>query len=720
MSDQSDNTAKKPASTVVGFEQKNLSNLRAAEKKRAASKNGSAKTITRADKVRNSRSSLAINPVDRGYEVETTSFEMKGVGTSGDLAKFETTQNGTYAYIDKEAEIQIDKKTGVETQLRSAPTYWDVKRICDLPVRPVGRLSTTEDEGSHEYAVFEVATLNHPVRVTLPSHVLTNIKSPKNPEREKLLSLGVPEDPNLCRRLYQVFRYAADNGLIENREGTRKAGWAKDRSAHLRSGHENYLSIHDEPEMIEFSGDFEVQKETFEKMMKGNNVSPIFFGAAMSGYLRGYVPTIKDTNILAASGATSMGKTIISTAISSIQSRGSSESPLLASSRSSMPGVETLLTANNHGFIAIDDLNGLLDTAKNKKEAMQDLMHFTNCTGRNLSKANGNARNVKRWNCTIIASSNEFLSGYFQGLTQDEALRARVFEIDIDEHPLFGEGASQGMADMLDQAVDALSSNYGHLYSKAVEHLTEKNRSLEYQQLINDFVDQCKKAYSDDDPVGLSGVARRRAEMLGSFYAGMHLFHQFIDFDLKGACNKLRSLFEAEITDSDERRQAEAEKVYSNVTSYLNANLPNIKVEGHLATKIEHLSDAGKQKHIAEQHSEGIKTFGVIQQKEPMKELGEFTGIVAIPSVERRSGQRDVVVDMGAMAREAKALDALQVNKSEPKRHDKKFRGQRHYMFDMGRLLEIMNESQDEYPDPFDMSEATVTYSDQGDEIPFG
>lgn len=533
-----------------------------------------------------------------------------------------------------------------------------------------------------------------PITVTVSMLALTD-PARHGEELSQIVRMGFPlAQPRAAKyTLAQAIREATiklvNDGRLPKETGAVGCGWhfpweRPDGSAedifmnepiHILPGCKDYIG--NEPPIVSQHGSLEAWFAMVKQVITESPVTTIVMGAAAGSLLRGHEGVSVQSMGLHVWGFSSGGKTLAIKFANSML--GNPKAPgLLNSWDVSKPGLSALAAGTaNHSFVCLDEVSTLFDSNKSPKDAVMSIFNDAPAV---RAEKNKKRRAESNWNMTILSTGNQSLVEVADGTSQEEALRARVMEINVDEHPVWPWNDMERAASY----EDVIMANHGHLYPVLIQRI--KDDSARYIGFFKDYQSKVSKRASEVD--GSNYIARRgRGWALN--YAGLHLLQDVLDLDLSTAFELLDELVFSDIDKIEEEAQTRSIDVAGKINAYVCRHLKHCKINGFWATT-EDDTDPEVQALRAKELSRKAEDNGIyiiVDQPTPMIEPGRITGRVYI-SKEAITSIRDEGISIPSVAAEARTAGMLYLPESEKARGALLIRVcrkplQRAYVFDM-------------------------------------
>ncbi len=513
------------------------------------------------------------------------------------------------------------------------------KALSLIPIYPIEKLEPYDE--SRPFIVLEGITGNgNTIRKIVP---LGALASP-NQNREYIKDLS-DSGFNLIERIpgtqYTLAKILLDMSIIMEREGILpvkrgaiKSGWhfpeeienqniSITQPIHIIPGGALYVGTM--PPIHETKGTQEEWKAIIQKAIQGSPGVIMAIAAASGSYMRGWIDI--ETKIYHFHGASSLGKTLAIKIAASITGTPS-DGYLVNSWNASKTGFESLAEGLRHGFICFDEAHTMLETAKNPLDL---LMGFANNEGALRGRVNGELRQKKNWNLSILSTGNTDLTHVGEGTAQDEALKVRVIEIDISKHRMFTWSDSSRAETIQSE----LNKCYGHGYHLIIEAIT--NNHIKYKQTYDSFA----KLVSDEtnELKEYGNVINRRAKAWGLMYTGLHILNDILDIsedDINTTSELIYNLATEEIHEASEIEKEIDNDIINEIRAFVMRNIVNFHIKGYWFTPFANISESPDEWEYQQKNSANTLTnnckqmLGIIEQTESMNEAGEITGKVYI------------------------------------------------------------------------------------------
>lgn len=614
--------------------------------------------------------------------------------------------------IDSSSRIIISVSEGI-IMLKEVETKdgAGLKRIVisDFPLMPIEILSSTGNITGADETYIKVRFLSVIGVIREITLSLDALMSPHSAEfKRECIRAGYPlpdhQAKNFAEAMTRLIKTSGHNktsGLVTIKKGRGACGWHD--GEHYTPGSAGYAGPI--PDMAIRRGNPEIWKSIMREVFNHSPALSIAISSAFGGYLRGLVPDVKTNNILHFwSPNGNRGKTTLLEILCSIQGEPSrSGKAPIADATSTAVGLERFLSACNNGFFCIDEVIGLFS----QRDPIKILMDITNGGGRAKAGADEGLKRGLTYMLQVFSSGNKSildagLSSMQGGREQEQTLNTRIMEINIDEgsDPLF-IGAATDINDFTKHVMGGLVENHGHGYELAIKYIQENTDHLVmvHGALTNKMI-----------PHMPANADTRRAKDLSFIAVGMMIAKNVLnlpqeDYE-RGFAN-----FESFVARYHSRGESKVEvqqNQFENLKSFVYANIGRFCVTGHLHPDfIEDKSSTSTNTDNARIHtqkvlSRGVSPLGLIEQKHPMSDMHDFTGVVYINRKNYELEAKKLGIKLEEIARIARDNKWLILTSSDIKQQrmtTRKTGFDACYAFDFEQYL--FNTKQE--PDPYDL-----------------
>lgn len=611
---------------------------------------------------------------ERGIEWLRTNMESIEVGSMG---------GNQLIFHQKGVDYMVPKQKGGVTQ----------HILSDLPIVPVAIIKpydAPKDMRVRLQCLPPAGTI--PVEVTVSMGALTDPASHRD-ELAPLVSMGFPMTQLRSAKytLVQAIRDAAlkllEQGLLARETGAVACGWhfpwsvpeeateeiLTSEPIHILPGCKEYIG--NDPSIVSQRGSYRKWRSLIKLVAKISPVTMLMMASAAGSLLRGWDGVNVQSMGLHIWGLTSAGKTLSMKFANSMI--GHPLTPgLLNSWDVSKPGLSALAVGTaNHSFICLDEVSTLFDSVKSPKDVV---MSIFNDAPPVRSEKNRKRRAESNWNMTVLSTGNQSLVEVADGSTQNKALKARVMEIDLTQHPVWPWNNS----DLAGKFEAIICKHYGHVYPRLIDSI--KKDHSRYISLYKNYQSKVSERVSKID--GANYIARR-ARGWALCHAGLHILQDVLNIDLGNAIELLDKIVYDDIDTEEEEIQTRVVDVAGKLSAYINRHLKHCKINGFWATSDDDMSPEIQSLRAKElsRKAEENGVYIIVDQKEPMTEPGRITGRVFI-SKEATTALKDElqIHQLAITAREAGMLYLPESEKARGALLIRVCRGaiQRAYVFD--------------------------------------
>lgn len=486
-----------------------------------------------------------------------------------------------------------------------------LNRIHQFAIMPIETLGSIEGDGEihvHVKVQFQTSTGKVENR-TIPQGELTSFGA-----QGALAKAGWPLPPTSQRSKVASAMLGVLKAGVPTREGYAGAGWVIPEKVHIRPGHELYTGA--TSALTEKAGTREAWAATVCDMLADSPACALAVAAAFGSYLRGLVKLPANlSHIFQLYGEHRRGKSTILAVVASIQGKPSkgTGSPLFDSSTTNV-GYEFLLTASNHGFLAIDEIDEILrrDGGTNR------LMYLTNGGGRAKGDAFGGLHMGKTWDATMITAGNAAISSLNRGDMKEGALNTRVFELDILDADIRTFSDRQAASRYLPALID----NHGHGYEAAIAALVA--RPDYWRDIYNESFDEL----TNDTALRHFDEERRFAIFVALAQAGAELAGEVLGEaaaeDCRDAVSRLIDRYRRDDEDTMESADREALTKIESFKQFIADNAGRFRWEG-FAWNEDKLTQERQAKDLSN-YATTAGALGVIAQRRIMEHPTDFDG----------------------------------------------------------------------------------------------
>lgn len=565
--------------------------------------------------------------------------------------------------------------------------------LSDLPIVPVAIIKpydAPQDIRVRIQCLPPASTV--PVEVTLPMGALTDPGSHRD-DLAPLVNMGFPMTQLRSAKytLVQAVRDAAlallEQGLLPRETGAVACGWHFPWSVpasateeiltaepiHILPGCKEYIG--NDPAIVSQRGSYRKWRSLVKLVVKTSPVTALMMSAAAGSLLRGWDGVNVQSMGLHIWGLTSAGKTLAMKFANSMI--GHPLTPgLLNSWDVSKPGLSALAVGTaNHSFICLDEVSTLFDSVKSPKDVV---MSIFNDAPPVRSEKNRKRRAESNWNMTVLSTGNQSLVEVAAGSTQDNALKARVMEIDLTQHPVWPWNDS----DLAGKYEAVICKHYGHVYPLLVDSIKK-----DHPRYINLYKNYQAKVSERVSKIEGANYIARRARGWALCYAGMYILQDVLDIDFSKVVELLDKIVYDDIDTEEETIQTRVIDVAGKLSAYVNRHLKHCKINGFWATSDDEMSPEIQSLRAKElsRKAEENGVYIIVDQKEPMTEPGRITGRVFISKEATTSIKDELQIHQLAItAREAGMLYLPESEKARGALLIRVCRGaiQRAYVFD--------------------------------------
>ena len=445
--------------------------------------------------------------------------------------------------------------------------------------------------------------------VTIPQGELSNFAT-----THLLARSGWPLPAPANRSKVIAALLAAQKMGLPNEQGYTSCGWVKPSELHLRPGHPLYTGA--APELASRRGNADMWREVMRDMIADSSACALAIAIAFGSYARGLVGQQSGlSHIFEIHGEHRRGKSTILAAVASIQgSPNKGVGSTLFDSATSNVGFEFLLSASNHGFLAVDEIDEIL----RRDGGTTRLMYLTNGGGRAKGNALGGLHMGSTWNTTMVTAGNATISSLCRGDMKEGALGTRTIELDIMDADLRTFTSSQVASKFL----PVLSENYGHGYEIVIEAIKTKPEFWKsmYREYWDELTSDAALRHFDEE--------HRLAIFVALAQVGADLAGEVLGGNAARDCSEAVSLFiERYRRDDNDTLDNAARESLSKIETFkqfIADNAARFRWQGY-AWSADKLLQDGKAKDLS---ADAIKNgaLGLIRQDKLMEHDTDFEG----------------------------------------------------------------------------------------------
>lgn len=423
-----------------------------------------------------------------------------------------------------------------------------------------------------------------------------------------------------------------DAGQLKKFTFAKKSGWhfpdavnnPFEKPHHVLSGKDERVASL-QTKIFEQSGDKEAYKAFLKQLTIENPNLGLVLGAAVGGFLRGFV-TIDTSRIyhFYDNQNSSKGKSLALKVASSMISKGGAGANTLTSWNASTVGIENILTSSNHAYICLDEFHELQGDSDKKTGV---IMSIANSISATRATKTGGLRDRKTWDLSILSSGNISISDVVEGNAQEKASKARIFEICVEDHPIwtFSDGSKASAIEHF------FAKNYGHLYDEIVKTVAENNAELVavYESVMKTIEDLARSKKVEE----VEWLVRK-LKAAGLAFAGIATLENILESDLTQTKQTLLSICNKMIEDEMPNQSAEESK-YDSILVWISQNLKHVAFKNFMYTdKSDHeISHEKMQSDQAARHYDLAVRSGiaaVFEQVRPFENEHDFCGTLYI------------------------------------------------------------------------------------------
>jgi hypothetical protein len=443
------------------------------------------------------------------------------------------------------------------------------------------------------------------------------------------------------------------------------------------------------PLCVEQVGSFQNFKNAINELLEKNGTVqaslPLAFAAG--GYVMGLSGfTVEGSPLYNLfSDSSSVGKSTLQKIIQAFQKNPS----ILFNANSTRVGAEFSLSAENNGFMCIEELHGMIT---NERRPVQKIMDLASGGNRQKGAKGGGLAVAQKWHSVIITSANLSLNSLAEGDEQKEAMAARIIENNCVEHPLFC-GSDAGVN--IKNCMSVINENHGTAYPVIIDYIKSNLDELRFF-----FAEFEKRARESIEEGKINGVVERKISACALAFVGGAILKN-IGFNLH--TDYIDALMQIVIDASYVYVQSDEDKerdIRDDMLSLFNGILSVTTINGYLA-KSQH--DCGgdsaelKQSVLARDHNDKkTDTYAILDQKNPMTAPLNASGYLWVSN---SKGAKDFILrktglSLDSLARRADIASMLVVQDSARKQKrltsQKKGAGRGYifYMSDFGAHLD--------------------------------
>lgn len=464
--------------------------------------------------------------------------------------------------------------------------------------------------------------------------------------KHPMTDAGWPAPPQGSKRgkVAEALLCALRHSDVKRLEGFGLCGWVRP-DLHLRPGNPLYTGML--PERTKTAGSKAEWAAVLSEMATDSPLFALALACAFGAYLRGVVPMSAEiSHILHLHGEARRGKTTILAALASIEGQANKGGPLLDSSSTNV-GVEFLLSACNHGFLCVDELDDVL----RKEGGAARLMYWANGGGRVKGDAFGGMKQGKTWNACLIGTGNVPLSRLFASDMKADALASRVFEFDIMDADL----CTFRRRDLAAKWLPTLAENYGHGRPAACGLvMADPSRWKDvYNEVFYDLTMRGEWRHFDQE--------RRFAEFLALAFAGAELagavLGPAVSTAAQAALETWRERHKKEDGDDLESADLAAIGKISAMRQFISMSAGRFCWEGY-AWHDDAMQQQGQARHLSEE-ARRMGAYGIVKVSRPMQSHDDIEGEVLLSPKGEDAMKRDGGLAAPELTQAARRLGLL-------------------------------------------------------------